>query len=95
MEMDSASQYAPPTPIPFNIKDKNCAYYKKVIAIKNAIDSLTPEQKHITDFWDDLSDHLNVSGHIMFVTKKFSPPGHWMNIVGMLHKSLKQVLQKR
>lgn len=83
MVMDSASLYAPPAPIPFNINDKKSAYYKQVIAIKNAIDSLTPEQKHIADFWDDLSGHLNVSGHVMFVTKKFSPPGHWMNIVGI------------
>jgi membrane-associated phospholipid phosphatase len=26
---------------------------------------------------------MNVSGHVMFATKKFSPPGHWMNIVGI------------
>ena len=81
--MDSASQFIPPPPIAFNIKDKNSDYYKQVMAVKNAGDSLTDEQKHIAEFWDDLGGKLNVAGHVMFVTKKFSPPGHWMNIVGI------------
>ena len=51
--------------------------------IKNAGDSLTPEQEHMADFWDDNPFKLNVSGHLMFGTKKFSPPGHWMSIVGI------------
>ena len=48
--------------------------------------SLTEEQKGIADFWDDNPFKLNVSGHVMFATKKFSPPGHWMNIVGIAAK---------
>jgi len=51
--------------------------------VKNICDSLNEEQKHIADFWDDNPSKLNVTGHVMFVTKKFSPPGHWMNIVGI------------
>ncbi|MEO7393997.1 MAG: vanadium-dependent haloperoxidase, partial [Chitinophagaceae bacterium] len=47
------------------------------------VDSLNDEQKNIADFWDDNPFKMNVSGHIMFATKKFSPPGHWMNIVGI------------
>lgn len=46
-------------------------------------DSLTDEQKHIADFWDDNPFKMNVSGHVMFATKKFSPAGHWMNITGI------------
>lgn len=81
--MDSATQFPAPEPIPFNIANKNSAYYKQVIAVKNAVDSLTDEQKHIANFWDDNPFKLNVSGHVMFSTKKFSPPGHWMGIVGI------------
>ncbi len=81
--MDSATQFIPPRPMPFNIKDKNSAYYKEVMSVKNAGDSLSDEQKHIAEFWDDLANKLQTSGHVMFVTKKFSPPGHWMNIVGI------------
>jgi hypothetical protein len=81
--MDSASQFIPPPPIPFNVTDKNSDYYKQVMQLKNAGDSLTPEQMHVAEFWDDLGGKLNVAGHVMFITKKFSPPGHWMNIVGI------------
>ncbi len=32
---------------------------------------------------------MNVSGHVMFATKKFSPGGHWMNIVGIAAEKAK------
>ncbi len=83
MVLDSSNMFAAPAPYAFNITDKNSDYYKQVMMSKNAIDSLTPEQIHIADFWDDNPFKLNVSGHLMFGTKKFSPPGHWMSIVGI------------
>src|SRR5450631_888994 len=83
MVLDSSNKFAAPLPYAFNITDKNSDYYKQVMLTKNAIDSLTPEQIHIADFWDDNPFKLNVSGHLMFGTKKFSPPGHWMSIVGI------------
>lgn len=86
MVMDSCNQFQPPPPLPFNITDVNSAYYKEVMAIKNATDSLTEEQKHMANFWDDNPFKLNVSGHVMYSTKKFSPPGHWMGIVGIAAK---------
>jgi hypothetical protein len=92
--MDSASQFMPPRPMPFNMKDKNGGYYKQVMASKLAGDSLTDEQKHIAEFWDDLGSKLNVAGHVMFVTKKFSPPGHWMNIVGIAAQKSKANFRK-
>jgi hypothetical protein len=92
--MDSANQFMPPRPMPFNIADKNGGYYKQVIAVKNAVDSLSDEQKHIAEFWDDLGGKLNVVGHIQFVTKKFSPPGHWMNIVGIAAQKSKASFRK-
>jgi hypothetical protein len=84
--IDSASAFMTPRPPVFNITDKNSFYYQQVISIKNAVDSLTDEQKHIADFWDDNPFKLNVSGHVMFGTKKFSPPGHWMSIAGIAAK---------
>ena len=84
--LDSANELVPPRPIPYNMTDKNSAYYQEVMSVKNAGDSLTDEQKHIAEFWDDLGTRMNVTGHVMFVTKKFSPPGHWMNIVGIAAK---------
>jgi hypothetical protein len=84
--LDSTTQFIPPRPPAFNITDKKSKYYKEVMAIKNAVDSLTDEQKHIAEFWDDNPFKLNVSGHVMFGTKKFSPPGHWMSVVGIAAK---------
>ncbi|MES1218206.1 MAG: vanadium-dependent haloperoxidase [Bacteroidota bacterium] len=81
--LDSANEFTPPRPPVFNVTDKGSQYYKEVMSIKNAIDSLSEEQKHIADFWDDNPFKLNVSGHVMFGTKKFSPPGHWMSIAGI------------
>lgn len=86
MLMDSASQFMPPRPYPYNMKDKNSPFYQEVLAVKRAGDSLTAEQKHIAEFWDDLGTRTMVEGHVMFTAKKFSPPGHWMNIVGIAAK---------
>ena len=87
--MDSCNQFQVPAPIKFNIKDTGSDYYKQVMYSKHAIENLTPEQKHIADFWDDNPFKLIVSGHLMYGTKKFSPPGHWMSIIGIGAKTAK------
>jgi hypothetical protein len=85
--LDSASQCMPGRPPAFSL-EKNSLYYTSLMQVKQTVDSLTEEQKHIADFWDDNPFKMNVSGHVMFATKKFSPPGHWMNIVGIAaHKA--------
>lgn len=89
MVIDSAGVFDPPPPPVFNMSDKNSKYYQEVIAIKNAIDSLTPEQKHIAEFWDDNPFKMNVTGHVMYGSKKFSPSGHWMSIVGIAAQKAK------
>ena len=83
MVMNNAQEYAVPPPPVFDIKNKNSQYYKEIIYIKNTGDSLTKDQTHMADFWDDNPQKLNVAGHVMFITKKFSPPGHWLSIVGI------------
>lgn len=86
MVIDSAGIYQPAPPPAFNINDKTSKYYSEVLAIKNATDSLTPEQKHIAEFWDDNPFKMNVTGHVMYGSKKFSPPGHWVSIAGIASK---------
>jgi PAP2 superfamily len=87
--MDSSSQFMPPRPPVFDVKNKKSEYNKYLSEVKKIGDSLTDEQKHIAEFWDDNPFKLNVSGHVMFATKKFSPAGHWMNIVGIAAKEAK------
>lgn len=89
MVMDSASQFTPPRPPKFNIADTTSSYYKEVIAVKRAKENLTEEQRHIAVFWDDLGSRLEVEGHVMFSAKKFTPTGHWMNIVGIAAETAK------
>jgi hypothetical protein len=84
--LDSANQFPAPPPYEYNMKDSNSAYCKEVMKIKTAVENLTDEQKHIAEFWDDNPFKLNVTGHIMYGTKKFSPPGHWESIVGIAAK---------
>ncbi|MBS1654780.1 MAG: vanadium-dependent haloperoxidase [Bacteroidetes bacterium] len=84
--MDSSNQFLPPPPPKFDVTDKNSMYYKEVVKIKDAIDSITPDQKHMANFWDDNPLKMNVTGHVMYATKKFSPPGHWMSIAGIAAK---------
>lgn len=81
--LDSASQILPPPPPKYDMLDSNSAYCKGVMEVKRTGDNLTEEQKHIADFFDDNPFRLHVTGHVMYATKKFSPPGHWMNIVGI------------
>ena len=87
--MDSCSQFKPVRPPMYSPKDTASEYYKGLMMVKNCVDSLTPEQKHIADFWDDNAFKLNVVGHVMYATKKFSPAGHWMNIVGIIAQEKK------
>jgi hypothetical protein len=89
MVLDSASQFRPSPPPTFSVTDKKSEYYINVMMVKNAVDSLTDEQKHIANFWDDNPFKINVNGHAMFSTKKFSPPGHWMSVVGIANKTAK------
>ena len=81
--IDSVSQFMPEPPYPFNVTNKSSGYYREVKLIEDTGSHLNPEQAWIADFWDDNPFKLNVSGHLMFGTKKFSPPGHWMGIVGI------------
>ena len=81
--MDSVSQFKPGRPPLFDTLDRRGAYYRALMEVKLTVDSLTEEQRHIADFWDDNPFKMNVTGHVMFATKKFSPAGHWMNITGI------------
>jgi hypothetical protein len=71
------------------VKDTSSVFCRGALEVKRIGDNLTEEQKHIADFWDDNPFKMNVSGHVMFATKKFSPAGHWMNIVGIAAEKAK------
>lgn len=82
MVLDSASQCKPGRPPVFDLRP-NSVYFNSLMEVKKTVDNLTSEQKEIADFWDDNPFKMNVAGHVQFATRKISPAGHWMNIVGM------------
>lgn len=81
--MDSAAHCKAIPPPAYNMKDTASVFYKAAMEVKHAVDSLTEEQMHIAEFWDDNPFKTVKIGHVEFATKKFNPSGHWMNIVGI------------
>ncbi|MFL5739526.1 MAG: vanadium-dependent haloperoxidase [Flavisolibacter sp.] len=92
--LDSCTQFVSPLPPAYNMKDSNSKYCKELMEVKNTVNNLTEEQKQIADFFDDNPFNLHVTGHVMYATKKFSPPGHWMNIVGIAAEKSKADFDK-
>ena len=88
--LDSASQFVPIRPPKFDPMNRQSEFYRALMEVKTMVDSLTPDQKHMADFWDDNPFKLNVTGHVMYGTKKFSPAGHWMNISGILAQKMNE-----
>ncbi len=85
--LDSASEFKASSPIKFNIKDTQSPYYKQVKMLMDTSKVLTEDQLHMANFWDDNPGKLNVSGHVMFINKKFSPTAHWMSIACIASKT--------
>ena len=89
LTLDSANACPASRPPKYNMKDSLSDFFRSAMEVKKIGDSLTEEQKLIANFWDDNPFNMNVHGHVMFATKKFSPPGHWMNIVGIASQNAK------
>ncbi len=79
--LDSSSQFRAAPPIPFDIT-KGSAFLTQVRDVYTVARALTPEQRAIAAFWDCNPYVMHVQGHTMFATKKITPGGHWMGIVG-------------
>ncbi|HEY0749713.1 MAG TPA: vanadium-dependent haloperoxidase, partial [Chitinophagaceae bacterium] len=94
MILKASDQFVAPPPPAYNMKDTNTSFYKEAIEVKNVVEHLTEEQKHIAEFFDDNPFEMQVKGHVMYATKKFSPPGHWMNIVGIAAEKSKADFNK-
>jgi hypothetical protein len=77
--MDSASQFRPPPPVPYDLTEGS-PFYRELVAVYDAGENLTDEQREIAAFWDCNPYALKAEGHFMFAVKKLSPGGHWMGI---------------
>ena len=77
--LDSATQFVPPIPTPFDMNE-NSPFYLEVKEVYDVGNQLTEEEREIASFWDCNPYVMNVKGHVMFATKKITPGGHWMEI---------------
>jgi hypothetical protein len=83
--LDSASQFAPPPPVPYN-KDSTSVFYKAMMEVYHVKNNLSKEQLAIANFWDCNPFAVDYSGHMAIGLKKISPGGHWMGITGIACK---------
>jgi len=78
--LDSAGQFRPPTAPPFS-SDSGSPFYHAAYDVYHAVNTLSPEQKDIANFWDCNPFAVTMEGHLSYATKKISPGGHWIAIV--------------
>ncbi|MCY7350356.1 MAG: vanadium-dependent haloperoxidase [Cytophagaceae bacterium] len=86
--LDSAAQFMPIRPPAFSLV-KDSLFYREMLEVYEVGKNLTDEQSEIANFWDCNPFKMNVQGHAMFATKKMSPGGHWMSIVGIASRKAK------
>ncbi len=82
LTLDSSSQFKPLAPIPFS-GDKASAFYQQALEVYTINNDDTDNKVAIANFWDCNPYVMHQQGHLMFATKKITPGGHWMGIVGL------------
>ena len=85
VSLNTADQFRPAAAPAFS-KDTNSLFYRQAYDVYTAVNQLTDTQKDIANFWDCNPFAVNVEGHLGFASKKISPGGHWINIVGAVSR---------
>lgn len=77
--LDSAEQYAPKPPTPFDMTEGS-PFYREVEEVYQVVNELSEEEREIAAFWDCNPYVVLHKGHFMQPVKKITPGGHWMGI---------------
>jgi hypothetical protein len=80
--LDSASQFAPPAPEPFD-PDPASEFMALTRQVQEAVNKLSPEQEAIARHWDCNPFQTEEQAHLMAGQKKMTPGGHWMAIAAL------------
>ena len=80
--IDSAEQFKPTPPTPFDMTTGS-KFHEELMEVYDVGKNLDEEQKEIAAFWDCNPYVMNTVGHVMYATKKITPGGHWIGIVGI------------
>lgn len=81
--IDSANQFIPIRPTPFDMEEES-SFYQELMEVYEVGNKLSDEEKEIASFWDCNPYVMNVTGHVMFATKKITPGGHWISITSIV-----------
>jgi hypothetical protein len=78
--IDSVNVYSPKQ-VPIYDTSKDSDFYKMVYEVYEESKNITDEKGRIAWFWD-CNPVLTVhKGHMITTIHKFTPPGHWLNII--------------
>jgi hypothetical protein len=91
--LDSARQFEPAVPHTFSVQAAS-PFMRGVQEVYTVGRQLTDEQRAIAAFWDCNPYVMNVQGHTMFATKKITPGGHWMGIVGLASRRTRSAMPR-
>jgi hypothetical protein len=80
--LDSAGQFRPLPPPPFDL-NKNSTYYKELKEVYDVSISITGQQDTIARFWDDNPFVTQHAGHFTYANKKITPVGHWIGLLAI------------
>jgi hypothetical protein len=80
--LDSASQFAPPPPAPFDL-DSGSSFHTQTMEVYHTVSNITDEEEEIANFWDCNPFAVKFTGHMAIGLKKITPGGHWMGIAGI------------
>ena len=91
--IDSSSQFKIEEPVAFNT-NQTSAFYELCHEVYTVSKTLTDEKKIIANYWDCNPFALSMMGHVSVASKKISPGGHWINIIGQVCRQNKLSLSK-
>jgi hypothetical protein len=77
--MDSAQQFKPLPPTPFDTLPSS-RFYQEAMQVYTALQEDTENRTAIASFWDCNPYVSHQKGHVTFATKKITPGGHWIGI---------------
>jgi len=76
-----------PKALPEFSTDPNSDFYKMVLQVYQQILNSKQEYEDTAWFWDCNPIGTVHQGHMVMVIQKFTPPGHWLNIVNQVAES--------
>ncbi|ULQ51304.1 vanadium-dependent haloperoxidase [Flavihumibacter fluvii] len=81
--LDSAAQFRPAPPIPFDTI-KGSAYYQMVMEVYDAAKKPAASHIDVAKFWDCNPNISVTQGHVTYFQQKISPAGHWIHVAGSI-----------